>query len=320
MRLRITIAAACLALAALFTLAAPTVAAPPLAQVGHLMGESFAQLAGDPAFGDKRKTWKDAVTVVATSNLDLTGAETIDGVSVTTGDSVLCVGQTTGAENGIYMASTGAWVRRDDWTTSTDDYLLGAKIPVAKGTAGAGKVYSLTNTSAVTVGTTATTFEVATNNPLLATTETIDIQDDDSAASNGTALYANPIVGSLAEFYSTTAGDNDSYFRASDGGPLTGVTDNDSPPGVQVYFDEDAANADSRFLHASSARPFDWFVMFSDQRVIRIVYDASAASNGVALYIDDDASNDYERLLFVSPTDADGSAATDDSRAVFDGR
>jgi hypothetical protein len=64
--------------------------------------------------------------VVATSDLDLSGAETIDGAAVGDGDTVLATGQTLPAENGVYEASAGgAWSRVSDlpdgWTPTSDD-------------------------------------------------------------------------------------------------------------------------------------------------------------------------------------------------------
>jgi hypothetical protein len=49
---------------------------------------------------------------VSDANLDLSGAETIDGENVSTGDVVLAIGQTTGADRDIWVVdSSGAWVR-----------------------------------------------------------------------------------------------------------------------------------------------------------------------------------------------------------------
>ena len=44
-----------------------------------------------------------------TSNVTLSGEQSIDGVSLVEGDRVLVKNQTTGSENGIYVVSTGDW-------------------------------------------------------------------------------------------------------------------------------------------------------------------------------------------------------------------
>lgn len=100
-------------------------------------------------YGDKRQAWKHPVRVVATSNLDLSGTETIDGVAVVADDHVLCIGQTDPTENGIYLCKAGAWERRDDWSSS-DQQVTGARVPVTEGTVGAGKVYRADGSNAWT--------------------------------------------------------------------------------------------------------------------------------------------------------------------------
>ena len=58
------------------------------------------------------------VRVVATTNITLSGTQTIDGVSVVAGDRVLVIGQTTQSQNGIYVVAAGAWTRATDANTS----------------------------------------------------------------------------------------------------------------------------------------------------------------------------------------------------------
>jgi len=58
--------------------------------------------------------WKGAVRCRTTANITLSGAQTIDGVSVVAGDRVAVMNQTTGSENGIYVAASGAWSRATD--------------------------------------------------------------------------------------------------------------------------------------------------------------------------------------------------------------
>lgn len=59
--------------------------------------------------------WKAPVRVLSITNLTLSGAQTIDGVSVIAGDRVAAFGQTTSTQDGIYLCAAGAWTRATDF-------------------------------------------------------------------------------------------------------------------------------------------------------------------------------------------------------------
>lgn len=62
---------------------------------------------------------KEAVRVASTTNISsLSGLLTIDGVTLSAGDRVLVKNQTNQKENGIYIASAGAWSRSSDMNVS----------------------------------------------------------------------------------------------------------------------------------------------------------------------------------------------------------
>lgn len=142
--------------------------------------------------------------------------------------------------------------------------------------------------------------------------ETVTVKDDDTAATNGKALYVHTDNGVSAwlEFISPTSADGtgtlasagNSYFISHDS---TFATD-----GVGLYFDEDASSSDSRFLIVSPSGQ-DLHYSVGGGKSIKFKNSASAASTGVRVYFDEDATNSYNRLLFVSPTNANGSGATD---------
>ena len=70
-----------------------------------------------------------STTAVATTNIALTGAQTIDGQSVIAGNQVLVSGQTTASENGVYICAAGAWTKVTGFAATT-----AATIIVQKGT------------------------------------------------------------------------------------------------------------------------------------------------------------------------------------------
>ena len=108
-------------------------------------------------YGDKRIALKFPVRACSTTNITLSGAQTIDGVSVVAGDDVLVGGQSAPAANGIYTASATAWARRDDCDTD-DKCASGIIVMIREGTANADDLYMLTTDGAITVGSTSLTF------------------------------------------------------------------------------------------------------------------------------------------------------------------
>lgn len=58
--------------------------------------------------------WKDSVVAATTGNITLSGSQVIDAVTVSPGTRVLVKNQTTAAQNGIYVAASGAWSRATD--------------------------------------------------------------------------------------------------------------------------------------------------------------------------------------------------------------
>lgn len=99
---------------------------------------------------------KGPVRVVAVANIALTGLQTIDGVSVASGDRMLLTGQTTASENGIWVVDTGPWRRAKDFANNRD-VVKGTHINVTEGTTYSGSGWYVSNSPAV-IGTDAITF------------------------------------------------------------------------------------------------------------------------------------------------------------------
>lgn len=99
---------------------------------------------------------KASVLVGTTANITLSGAQTIDGVSVVAGDRVLVKNQTTQADNGIYVAASGAWARSAD--ANTWDELVSAYTFIEEGTTYADTGWVCTINKGGTLGTTPITW------------------------------------------------------------------------------------------------------------------------------------------------------------------
>jgi hypothetical protein len=100
---------------------------------------------------------KQSVRAATTADITLSGAQTIDGVSVIAGDRVLVKNQSAPSENGIYVAAAGAWTRSLDMDQGPE--FPGSFFFVEEGTVNANNGFVCTTNNPVTVGTTAITFE-----------------------------------------------------------------------------------------------------------------------------------------------------------------
>lgn len=100
---------------------------------------------------------KDAVRAATTGNITLSGAQTIDGVSIVAGDRVLVKNQSIASENGLYVAAAGAWARSDDAAT-TAQVKSGLFVFVCEGTTNADSGWILSTDGTITLGTTSLTF------------------------------------------------------------------------------------------------------------------------------------------------------------------
>jgi len=119
-------------------------------------------------------------------------------------------------------------------------------------------------------------------------TATGTITDDDSAASNGTDVVVVHQDENVALLYSTTAGNANTAFEIGEDGPVVTVYDSDSPGGVALYFDEDGT-VGQRLMCVSPTNE-DLWVQTTRGTWLHIYDNDDAASDGVAVHIDDDGA------------------------------
>ena len=99
---------------------------------------------------------KAACVAATVSNITLSGAQTIDGVSITAGMRVLVKDQTLDQNNGIYQCNSGAWTRTPDADTWAE--LISAFTFISEGSTQADTGWVCTANAGGTLGTTPVTW------------------------------------------------------------------------------------------------------------------------------------------------------------------
>lgn len=124
---------------------------------------------------------KASVKAATTSNITLSGEQTVDGVSLVAGDRVLVKNQTTASENGIYVVAAGSWSRAND-ADNSDKVTSGMFTFVEGGAANSDTGWVLATDGAISVGATALTFNQFTGSS--------DIQAGDGLTKSGATINA----------------------------------------------------------------------------------------------------------------------------------
>lgn len=149
-----TAAALTVALAATAITATGTITGASLVSTGDVFSNTNKKLATEEYVNSVQQGLdvKQSVRCATTTNISLTGTQTIDGVAVVAGDRVLVRAQTDAKQNGIYVVAAGAWARSADANSNTN-VTAGLFTFVAEGTQYADSGWILTSNDAVTLGT-----------------------------------------------------------------------------------------------------------------------------------------------------------------------
>jgi hypothetical protein len=123
------------------------------AQAAAASAAADAAAAAAAAVGMKYRS----VRAASTANIaSLSGAQTVDAVSLVAGERVLLKNQSTASQNGIYVVAAGAWSRSTDMDAWTE--VPGTVVIVTEGTANSDKAFLCTANDGGTIGVTAITF------------------------------------------------------------------------------------------------------------------------------------------------------------------
>ena len=160
--------------------------------------------------------WKASVRAATTAAVTLaTGLEngdTLDGVTLATGDRVLVKNQTDATENGLYVvAASGAPARSSDADTAAE-ITASFAVFVEEGTVNTDSGWVLTNNGAVTVGTTELSFtqftglgQITAGDGLTKTANTLNVVPGDGLAVTADSVKIDRAV--VVTKYATNVGD-----------------------------------------------------------------------------------------------------------------
>lgn len=199
---------------------------PPITLTGDVTGSGTGSFATTIAVGAVTDTkgslaTKPACTVAAITNQTLSGTPTIDGQATAVGSLILLTAQSSGSENGPWVAAAGAW-SRPIWypsggTTQSFQFITTL---IRLGTTYQGSTWRMTTAGPITIDTTATTWVVT---PFAISTSTVNgiLPIANGGTGQTTANLALnaflPSQGSSAGSFLQTDGTNTSWAAVAGG-------------------------------------------------------------------------------------------------------
>ncbi|MEO0449107.1 MAG: sialate O-acetylesterase [Pseudomonadota bacterium] len=136
--------------------------------------------------------------VATTTSITLSGTQTIDGISVVSGDRVLVKNQTNAAENGVWVASGSAWTRAVD-LNGGEDIISGTVLVVTEGTKFSEALFQVIFVGEFSAGTTELTIsKVFDGDAAEIATVAADLDGADTIGIVATDLAGDDDIGTVA--------------------------------------------------------------------------------------------------------------------------
>lgn len=236
------------------------------------------------------------VRVATTENIVLSGAQDIDGVSVTSGDRVLVKDQDEAKQNGIRVVDTGGtWVRATDADTSAE-VPPGMTVFVEQGTVNKAKNFVLVTPGPIVIGTTELRYIEEQSEVDARVFAAADGATNDFTALQSAFLTSNTVRLSPGMYRIGTAGTVGGAGKTLK--IMRGATIQAEADGVEIHGYIDAA-PDQQLFDGSFVASLDnvtnariypaWFGVLGDgttdnQRSLEIIYD-NVSPNATIVYL-----------------------------------
>jgi phage-related tail fiber protein len=201
--------------------------------------------------------FKQSVRATTTSNITLSGTQTIDGVALIAGDRVLVKDQTTANQNGIYVVAAGSWSRASDADNSpAGEVTAGMYAFIEEGTNYASSGWVLATANPITLGTTNLSFQqfnglgqLTAGTGLTKTGSTLSI-----TASGVTAgTYSSMTVDTTGR---VTAGTNPGYITANQNITVSGDVTGSGTTSMALTLAASGVTAGTYNNSATAVSPF----------------------------------------------------------------
>lgn len=194
---------------------------------------------------------KVPVRVATTGNITLVGLQTIDGVTLVANDRVLVKDQTDQTENGIYLASSDAWLRTPD-CADNGDLVTGTEVRVNEGSTNSGRWYC-SSADPIVIGTSNITWAQVTG-IIVAD----GVKGDVTVSSSASVWTVTQVTLGLLRGL-TAAANKIPYFSAVDSAGLLDFKDEDdmssnsasavpSQQSVKAYVDASTGSSGSKII------------------------------------------------------------------------
>lgn len=196
--------------------------------------------------------YKAPCRLATTANIALSGLQTIDGSLTAAADRVLVKDQTDPRENGIYIASTGLWMRSRDMD-SNRDVTKGTRLSVIDGTTNTGSTFALISDNPITIGTSDLDFSVVLGGLPAVVRDNLDVAP---YVATRTALKALDTTKDTTAYLTEAGRQGVFVWRAGDLSTLVALD-----PGEALWIKADAIATTAGAWVRQTDQPYDplWF-------------------------------------------------------------